>query len=94
MCEEQSKWKLLLEAFVKENVININPEQKEREVTEMFIKMLEQQDKDDDDDKIPRFYYKKPIYNELYYNIKSEAKQRFLSIKSYEIPQKRRKQFY
>ena len=38
----------------------------------------------------PKFYFKKPEYNELYYNIKAEAKQRFLIVKTYEVPQKRR----
>jgi hypothetical protein len=94
MSDEQSKWKILLENFCKENVqhAGVNNEetekQKERVVTENFINIIEQDSGKDD---IPRFYFKKQVYNELYYNIKSEAKQRFLSVKSYEIPQKRRK---
>jgi hypothetical protein len=92
MSEEQSKWKLLLENYVKENNDGVNSElkekQREREVTETFIDIMEQ---DSISQQIPRFYFKKPVYNELYYNIKSEAKQRYLSVRSYEIPQKRRK---
>ena len=72
-----------------------NPEEQEKEACDLFLKILddETQGKGPNSNKlIPRFFFKKPInYNTLYFNIKQEAKTRFLSVKSMEIPEKKSK---
>jgi hypothetical protein len=70
-------------------------EEQEKEACELFMDILEQ-DKAQKNKftNIPRFFFKKPInYNTLYFNVKQEAKTRFLSIKSMEIPEKKSKIF-
>ena len=78
--DENKNWKLLLENYIIDNQVKIpKDDERERKITRLFLNEI-----------IPKFYFKKPEYNELYYNIKAEAKQRFLIVKTYEVPQKRR----
>lgn len=82
-------WKDLLEDFMKKAKKSPIDDQ-EKQTTDLFFEYLDYNE--NKEKTIPKFYYKKPInYNDLYFNIKTEAKNRFLSMKSYELPQKNRK---
>lgn len=82
-------WKDLLEDFMKKAKKSPIDDQ-EKQTTDLFFEYLDYNE--NKEKSIPKFYYKKPInYNDLYFNIKTEAKNRFLSMKSYELPQKNRK---
>jgi hypothetical protein len=86
--EDHNNWKTLLEIYVQENPGKLQTdEEKEKQIAEEFISIMTD---DYNDHIIPKFYFKKPEYNELFYSIKAEAKQRFLLAKTYEVPQKRR----
>jgi hypothetical protein len=85
-------WRDLLTDYIK-NGKQKNPDDQEKEACEMFLNILEEENHTrlgNSNKMIPRFFYKKPInYNTLFFNIKQEAKTRFLSIKSMEIPEKK-----
>lgn len=83
-------WKDLLDSYSK-NGKKLTPEESEVETTRTFLDYMDYEKKGNST--LPKFYYKKPInYNDLYFNIKTEAKNRFLTMKSYELPQKNRKE--
>jgi serine/threonine-protein phosphatase 2A regulatory subunit B'' len=88
---EQGCWKDLLESYISTtNANKPNPENQEKESIEEFLDLIKQEEDPVPDSKIPKFYYKKPAsYNDLYFMVKSEGKSRFLSMKSFEIPQKK-----
>ena len=89
MEEKSMNWKDLLEDFMKKAKKSPIDDQ-EKQTTDLFFEYLDYNE--NKEKTIPKFYYKKPInYNDLYFNIKTEAKNRFLSMKSYELPQKNRK---
>lgn len=91
MEEKSMNWKDLLDSYSK-NGKKLSQEESELETTKSFLDYMEYDKKANLT--IPKFYYKKPInYNDLYFNIKTEAKNRFLTMKSYELPQKNRKIF-
>lgn len=93
MEEKTSNWKTLLEAYTKSNSKTKTSEEQEVETTNLFFNYMEYDNNNPNN--IPKFYYKKPInYNDLYFNVKTEAKNRFLSMKSYELPQKLRKNYF
>lgn len=87
-------WRDLLTDYIK-NGKQKSPEEQEKEACEMFLNILEEENNNklvNSNKTIPRFFYKKPInYNTLFFNIKQEAKTRFLSVKSMEIPEKKSK---
>jgi hypothetical protein len=81
-------WRDLLEDYTKRENKKPN-ESSEKESINLFLNYIKTDDKPTAN--IPKFYYKRPIsYNDLYFSVKSEAKSRFLSLKSFEIPQKKR----
>ncbi len=89
--DENKSWKYLLENYIIENQVKIpKDDERERKVARLFLNIISEDSKNEI---IPKFFYKKPEYNELYYSIKAEAKQRFLIVKTYEVPQKRRKYY-
>ncbi len=89
MEEKTLNWKYLLEDYLKIDSIKKPAEQQEEETTKSFFEYMNYNESKGSN--IPKFYYKKPInYNDLYFNVKTEAKNRFLSMKSYELPQKTR----
>ena len=94
MEEKNLNWRSLLEDYTKISDPNKkSPEIQEEETTKMFFDHMYYNENKQSN--IPKFYYKKPInYNDLYFNVKTEAKNRFLSLKSYELPQKTRKIVY
>jgi hypothetical protein len=86
--DDLNNWKTLLESYIQENPGRIlSDEEREKHIAEEFISIMAD---DCNNHLIPKFYFKKPEYNELFYSIKAEAKQRFLLAKTYEVPQKRR----
>jgi hypothetical protein len=86
--DDHNNWKTLLETYIHENPGRILlDEDREKYIAEEFLHIMAD---DGNNHIIPKFYFKKPEYNELYYSIKAEAKQRFLLAKTYEMPQKRR----
>jgi hypothetical protein len=91
MEEKSINWKDLLDSYSKSSKKpRLTPEESELETTKQFLEFMEYEKKGNSI--IPKFYYKKPInYNDLYFNLKTEAKNRFLTMKSYELPQKNRK---
>lgn len=90
--KEINSWKNLLEDYLKSNNNPNQAVEQEKEANELFLEYINE---DTSNHPIPRFYYKKPInYNDLLFAVKSEAKSRFLSMKSYEIPQKKSKSHY
>ncbi len=92
MDEKACNWKDLLDNFIKSENKKI-PEEQEKETTDLFFEYMDYND--NKGNTIPKFYFKKPInYNDLYFNVKTEAKNRFLSMKSYELPQKTRNLIY
>jgi len=88
MDEKCHNWKDLLDYYIKSGKKR-TAEDQEKETTDEFFKYMEYYENKTNN--IPKFYFKKPInYNDLYFNVKTEAKNRFLSMKSYELPQKTR----
>lgn len=85
-------WRELLSDYIKNGKQKF-PEEQEKEACELFIKIIEDENNSkmvNSNKSIPRFFFKKPInYNTLYFNVKQEAKTRFLSVKSMEIPEKK-----
>lgn len=90
MEDKTYNWKSSLEDYTKSDLRKKSPEELEEETTKLFFDYMDYNNNKSSN--IPKFYYKKPInYNDLYFNVKTEAKNRFLSMKSYELPQKTRK---
>ena len=84
-------WKDLLEDYIKQNELTEKIiEEQEKKANEDFLDMIKPCE--NSQNKIPKFFFKKPVtYSDLNYSIKLEAKSRFLSLKSFEIPSKKRK---
>lgn len=86
MEDKTPNWKDLLDIYNKNGTKPV-PLEQEKETTEAFFSYMDYNE--NKENSIPKFYYKKPInYNDLYFSLKTEAKNRFLSMKSYELPQK------
>jgi hypothetical protein len=87
-------WRDLLTDYIRSGKQK-GPEEQEKEACDLFLNLLEEDNQNklaNANKNIPRFFFKKPInYNALYFNIKQEAKTRFLSVKSMEIPEKKSK---
>lgn len=83
-----SSWKDLLREYSR-NGVQKAPEEQEYEACNKFMEIVNEEKQKES--KIPRFYYKKPMsFDNLYFAVKNEAKTRFLSTKSMEIPEKKR----
>jgi hypothetical protein len=86
-------WKDLLENYIQNNYNETDSERQERKGCEELISYIGNYEGSQGE--LPKFFYKKPmVYNDLYFAVKSEAKSRFLSNKSYEIPIKQSKAGY
>jgi hypothetical protein len=88
--KSQFTWKDLLESYIKENELTEQMiEEQEKKANVEFIQMI--QTTENSNSNLPKFFFKKQItYNDLNYSVKLEAKSRFLQLKSYEIPSKKR----
>ena len=66
--------------------------QQEEETTKLFLDILKEDKKEKEQSKsaIPRFFFKNPTnFSDIYLSVKAEAKQKFLILKSYDLPQKK-----
>ena len=84
-------WLDLLKNYVKDRKKPTKYEQEEK-TTKLFLEILdsEKNKKINSNQKIPRFYFKKPTnFSDLNITLKNEAKQKYLIIKSYDFPSKK-----
>jgi len=66
--------------------------QQEEETTKLFLDILKEdkKEKESKQSPIPRFFFKKPTnFSDIYLSVKAEAKQKFLILKSYDLPQRK-----
>ena len=66
--------------------------QQEEETTKLFLDILKEDKMEKEKNKpaIPRFFFKKPTnFSDIYLSVKAEAKQKFLILKSYDLPQRK-----
>ena len=66
-----------------------NQKQQEEETTKLFLDILKEdkKEKESKQSPIPRFFFKKPTnFSDIYLSVKAEAKQKFLILKSYDLP--------
>jgi hypothetical protein len=84
-------WRDLLDDFVKHNYNDKTVDEQDKRSIVDFLSLIKS---DDSVKSIPKFFFKKPMtYNDLNFSVKTEAKSRFLSMKSFEIPSKKRISF-
>ena len=84
-------WMDLLKNYIKDGKRPTKLKQEE-ETTKLFLEILDEdkKKKDQGNPNIPRFFYKKPTnFSDIYLSVKAEAKQKFLIIKSYDLPNKK-----
>ena len=84
-------WMDLLKNYIKEGKRPSKLAQEE-ETTKLFLDILDDdlKKKDPGNLKIPRFFYKKPTnFSDINLSVKAEAKQKFLILKSYDLPNKK-----
>ena len=88
---QKKGWMDLLKNYIKEGKRPTKLKQEE-ETTKIFLDILDedQKKKDPGNINIPRFFYKKPTnFTDIYLSVKAEAKQKFLILKSYDLPNKK-----
>ena len=84
-------WMDLLRRYISKAPKKSQKEQEE-ETTKIFLDILREDKKKEENDqpKIPRFFFKKPTnFSDIYLSVKAEAKQKFLILKSYDLPQRK-----
>ena len=84
-------WMDLLKNYIKEGKRPTKLSQEE-ETTKLFLDILKEDKKEKEQSKstIPRFFFKKPTnFSDIYLSVKAEAKQKFLILKSYDLPQRK-----
>ena len=84
-------WTTLLQNYVSKGKQKPMKEQEE-ETTQLFMDILDEDAKknEEENSEIPRFFFKKPTnFSNIYLSVKTEAKQKFLILKSYDLPQKK-----
>ena len=84
-------WTTLLQNYVSKGKQKPMKEQEE-ETTQLFMDILDEDAKknEEENSEIPRFFFKKPTnFSDIYLSVKTEAKQKFLILKSYDLPQKK-----
>ena len=89
--EKPKGWMDLLKLYTK-NAPQKTPKAQEEEATKIFLDILREDKKNEKNPqpKIPRFFFKKPTnFSDIYLSVKAEAKQKFLILKSYDLPQKK-----
>lgn len=84
-----SSWKTLLADYIA-NGKQKSPKSQEEETTKLFMDIIKEDNKANENETIPRFFFKKPTnFSDIYLSVRSEAKQKFLILKSYDLPQKK-----
>ena len=90
--QNANSWTNLLQHYVTTGKQKSTKEQEE-EATKLFMDIVNEEKERESKDagNIPRFFYKKPtsFNNDMYLSVKSEAKQKYLILKSYDLPQKK-----
>ncbi len=84
-------WMDLLRRYISKAPKKSQKEQEE-ETTKIFLDILREDKKKEENEKtkIPRFFFKKPTnFSDIYLSVKAEAKQKFLILKSYDLPQRK-----
>ena len=84
-------WMDLLRRYISKAPKKSQKEQEE-ETTKIFLDILREDKKKEESEKqkIPRFFFKKPTnFSDIYLSVKAEAKQKFLILKSYDLPQRK-----
>jgi serine/threonine-protein phosphatase 2A regulatory subunit B'' len=84
-------WTTLLQNYISKGKQKPMKEQEE-ETTQLFMDILDEDAKknEEENSEIPRFFFKKPTnFSDIYLSVKTEAKQKFLILKSYDLPQKK-----
>ena len=88
---QRKGWMDLLKNYIK-NGKKPTKLQQEEETTKLFLDILDEdkKNKDQGNKDIPRFFYKKPTnFTDINISVKNEAKQKFLILKSYDLPTKK-----
>ena len=88
---QKKGWMDLLKNYIKDGKRPTKLAQEE-ETTKLFLDILDDdlKKKDPGNPNIPRFFYKKPTnFSDIYLSVKAEAKQKFLILKSYDLPNKK-----
>ena len=84
-------WMDLLKRYISK-APKKSQKQQEEETTKLFLDILreDKQKEENQKSKIPRFFFKKPTnFSDIYLSVKAEAKQKFLILKSYDLPQRK-----
>ena len=84
-------WTTLLQNYISKGKQKPMKEQEE-ETTQLFMDILDEDAKknEEENSEIPRFFFTKPTnFSDIYLSVKTEAKQKFLILKSYDLPQKK-----
>ena len=88
---QRKGWMDLLKNYIK-NGQKPTKFQQEEQTTKLFLEILDEdkKKKDPGNENIPRFFYKKPTnFTDINITVKNEAKQKFLILKSYDLPTKK-----
>jgi hypothetical protein len=88
---QRKGWMDLLKNYIK-NGKKPTKYQQEEQTTKLFLEILDEdkKKKDPGNVNIPRFFYKKPTnFTDINITVKNEAKQKFLILKSYDLPTKK-----
>jgi serine/threonine-protein phosphatase 2A regulatory subunit B'' len=88
---QRKGWMDLLKNYIK-NGKKPTKFQQEEQTTKLFLEILDEdkKKKDPGNVNIPRFFYKKPTnFTDINITVKNEAKQKFLILKSYDLPTKK-----
>ena len=88
---QKKGWMDLLKNYIK-NGKKPTKLQQEEQTTKLFLEILDEdkKKKDQGNINIPRFFYKKPTnFTDINITVKNEAKQKFLILKSYDLPTKK-----
>ena len=88
---QRKGWMDLLKNYIK-NGKKPTKYQQEEETTKLFLEIIDedQKKKANGNKNIPRFFYKKPTnFTDINITVKNEAKQKFLILKSYDLPTKK-----
>ena len=90
--QNANSWTNLLQHNITTGKQKSTKEQEE-EATKLFMDIVNEEKERESKEagNIPRFFYKKPtnFNNDMYLSVKSEAKQKYLILKSYDLPQKK-----
>jgi hypothetical protein len=87
---EPHPWMVLLNNYVQSQKQNTDRLESERETTSLFLAELAENNKNNNSQhSFPKFFYKNPSNcTQMHLTMRSEAKQKFLSLKAHQTPEK------